>query len=96
MKNKRREDRKKKRIIIKMNEKPAVLLDISPKGIKLSAAAIPSKRNVNIIIEFEDKKFNLKGYVRWVKRKVSFHSPKDIGLSIEKAPEEFYKFLDSI
>ena len=94
--DKRRHERKKKRILIRMNGKPAVLQDISRSGIQLTCATIPGERKVEISIKYEDKTFDLSGLIRWVRRQVTFHSPKNIGISLIRPPKEYLKFIDNL
>lgn len=94
--DKRRHERKKKRILIRMNGKPAVLQDISRSGIQLTCATIPGERQVDVTIVYGDKKFDLTGLIRWVRRQVTFHSPKNIGISLVQPPKEYIQFIDSL
>jgi len=88
--------RKRKRFVLKMNDKPAVLLDISKTGLKLSAAFVPASRHVEISISYNGKSFHLKGNIRWVRRSLSLQSPKDLGIRIVEASEEYLKFVENI
>ncbi len=94
--DKRRHERKKKRILIRMNGKPAVLQDISRSGIQLTCATIPGERQVDITIQYEDKTYDLTGLIRWVRRQVTFHSPKNIGISLNNPPKEYLSFIDNL
>ena len=66
---KRKIKRIKKRIMVKINNRPAILIDISKGGIKLSSAIVPSKPEVNIEIRDNNQVFNLKGRIRWITRR---------------------------
>jgi hypothetical protein len=94
--DKRREERVKKRVVVKLNDKPSILEDISKNGIKLTAAHIPPSRYVDITIEAGEEKLALRGYIRWIKRQITFHSPKKIGLSLIDVPDEYYTFLETL
>lgn len=94
--DKREFSRKKKRILLQLNGKPAILLDISRKGIKLSTTSAPASRQVDITINYHDQLIQLKGYVRWIRKTLVMQNTRDIGLSITSAPSEFYQFLETI
>ena len=82
--------------MIKIDSRPAILMDISKEGIKLSSAIVPTTPEVNIEIKEDNQVFKLKGKVRWITRKVSFQNLKEIGIFIEEAPIEYYQYIDKL
>lgn len=93
---KRKTSRKKKRIMVKLDQTSAILVDISRTGIRVSSGVAPSHRNVNIELNNEQKPLNLKGDIRWIKRKVALQKLYDIGISIVEAPDDYYQFIDTL
>lgn len=94
--DKRKSRRIKKRLLAKINNQASILSDVSNNGLKLSTASIPSSRAVDIILQADKQTFNIKGYTRWVSRKVSAQKLYDIGVTIEEAPEEYYEFINKL
>jgi hypothetical protein len=93
---KRKSTRVRKRVMLDINNKPAILVDISKNGVRVSTGMPPTTRRVKIIIRVDEQTFDLNGTVRWVKRKVALQKLYDMGLSIEGAPEGFDKFIDKL
>ena len=93
---KRKVKRIKKRIMVKINNRPAILIDISKGGIKLSSAIVPSKPEVSIEIRDDNQVFNLRGRIRWITRTISFQNLKEIGIIIDDAPEEYHQYVDKL
>ncbi len=93
---KRRNLRIKKRLLVKINNQTGILVDISRTGFRLSTAAIPGSRDVDIILQADNKTFHIKGCTRWVSRKVAAQTLYDIGIAVEKASEEYHQFLDKL
>ena len=93
---KRKIKRIRKRIMVKIDNRPAILIDISRGGIKLSSAIVPSNPEVNIEINDNNRIFKLKGTIRWITRKVTFQNLKEIGIQIKDAPEEFNRYIEEL
>jgi len=91
---KRKTPRIKKRVMLKIDSKSAILVDISRTGIRFSTAAPPKSRQVDIVLHFDEQTFNLKGTVRWVKRKVALQKIYDVGVALDETPEEYGRFID--
>ena len=82
--------------MVKIDNRPAILIDISRGGIKLSSAIVPSNPEVNIEINDNNRIFKLKGTIRWITRKVTFQNLKEIGIQIKDAPEEFNRYIEEL
>jgi len=93
---KRKEIRKKKRIMVKLDQSSAILVDISKDGLRVSSGVAPVHRKVNIELNNESQNLNLEGSVRWIKRKVALQKLYDIGIAIVNAPDSYYQFIDSL
>ncbi len=95
-KERRKSKRIKKNIMLKINHELGLLSDISGDGIRLSTTKVPTNPNVQIKLKIDEHTFDLKGIIRWQKKKPSFSNMKEIGVSIEDAPEEYYRLLDEL
>lgn len=90
---KRREMRIKKRMLSSLESKPAIIVDISQGGIKISMNRPPKNETVEIKLQVGGKVIALKGDVRWITRMASPPSSNQIGIAIREAPPEYYKLL---
>ena len=91
---KRREMRIKKRMLSSLEDKPAIIVDISQGGIKISMTRAPKSQNVNIKLQIGGKVIHLKGDVRWINRMASNQASNNIGIAIREAPPEYYEMLN--
>lgn len=93
----RRENRRiKKRIMLKINNELGLLSDISREGIRLSTAKVPSSPGVDIKLKLDEQTFHLKGTIRWQGKERTLSNMQEIGVSIDEAPPEYYRFVDSL
>jgi hypothetical protein len=92
---KRREMRIKKRVLSSLEDKPAIIVDMSEGGIKISMNRPPSNQNVDIKLQFGGKVITLKGDVRWIARMPGNQSSNNIGIAIREAPPEYYQMLSA-
>ncbi len=90
---KRKEMRIKKRILSSLEDKPAIVVDISQNGIKISMNRPPKTQNVDIRLQVGGKVIILKGDIRWINRMVSTQASSNIGIAIREAPPEYYQLL---
>jgi peptide/nickel transport system permease protein len=92
---KRREMRIKKRMLSNLEGKPAIIVDISQSGIKISMSRPPKSQEVEIKLQIGDKVISVRGDVRWITRMVSTRVTNDIGIAIREAPDEYYELVSS-
>jgi hypothetical protein len=90
---KRKEMRIKKRMLSNLEDKPAIIVDISQSGIKISMSRPPKSQEVEIKLQIGDKVINVKGDVRWITHMVSTRVTNDIGIAIREAPDEYYELV---
>ena len=90
---KRKEMRVKRRILSSLEDKPAIIVDMSASGIQISMNRPPRSQNVDIKLQIDGKVITLKGDVRWIARVPTSHSANNIGIAIREAPPEYYRFL---
>jgi hypothetical protein len=92
---KRKEIRIRKRILSSLEDKPAIIIDISQSGIKISMNRPPKSQNVDIKMQVGGKVIILKGDIRWITRMVSTQVSNNIGIAIREAPPEYYQMLSA-
>jgi hypothetical protein len=90
---KRKEIRIKKRILSNLEDKPAIIVDISQGGIKISMNRPPKSQDVEVKLQIGGQVISVKGDVRWITRMVSTRGGNDIGIAIREAPPEYYKLV---
>jgi hypothetical protein len=93
MMEKRKEMRIKKRMLSSLEDKPAIIVDISRGGIRISMNRPPRSQSVDVKLQIGDKVIVLKGDVRWITRVVSTQVSNSVGIAIREAPPEFYELL---
>jgi S1-C subfamily serine protease len=82
---KRKEKRVKKRILSSLEERPAIIVDISQSGIQISMSSTPKNQMVSVI--------DLEGDIRWINKTISSQSSSNIGIAIHEAPAEYLQLL---
>ncbi len=92
---KRREMRIKKRVLTTVESKPAIIVDISQSGIRISMNRPPRDQNVDVKLQIGGKVITLKGDVRWISRMAATQSSSHIGIAIREAPPEYYQLLET-
>jgi hypothetical protein len=90
---KRKEMRVKRRVLSSLEDKPAIIVDMSESGIQISMNRPPRNQNVDIKLQIDGQVITLKGDIRWIERVPTSHSANNIGIAIREAPPEYYRFL---
>ena len=90
---KRKEMRIRKRMLSSLEDKPAIVVDMSQSGIKISMSRPPRNQDVDIKLQIGGKVIRLKGSVRWINRMASNQASNNIGIAIREAPDEYYEML---
>jgi hypothetical protein len=91
--------RMKTNIIAEVNKRQALLENVSRQGIKMKlwSDAVPETHDVEVTFTVGKQTINLKGIIRWSLRdRHSFQDLKIMGVYIEDAPEEYYRFIDTL
>jgi len=97
MEEKREELRKSKRMLLKIEDGNGVLIDISRKGMRISAEKIPEGETVEISFKVNHQDIYLKGTVHWVEiKQTRDEDPYEVGLSIKEPSQEFLQFVDDL
>ncbi|MEI6614266.1 MAG: PilZ domain-containing protein [Chrysiogenales bacterium] len=93
---KRKEKRVKKRMLTSLEERPAIIVDISQSGIQISMSSKPKNQSVSIKLQIGGKVIDLEGEVRWINKMMSSHNTNNIGITIREAPPEYLQLLKSL
>jgi len=97
MEEKREAVRKTKRMLLKIEDGDGVLIDISRKGMRISAEKIPEGETVEISFKLNNQDIRLKGTVHWVEIKQALDDdPYELGVSIKDPSREFLRFVDNL
>ncbi|MBN2399813.1 MAG: PilZ domain-containing protein [Candidatus Aminicenantes bacterium] len=91
---KRKEKRVKKRILSSLEERPAIIVDVSQGGIQISMSSTPKNQAVSIKLKIGDKTIDLHGDIRWINKTISTQNSSNIGISIHDAPAEYLQLLE--
>jgi hypothetical protein len=91
---KRKEKRVKKRILSSLEERPAIIVDISQNGIQISMSSTPKDQAVSITLQIGGKVINLQGDIRWINKTVYHKNSTNIGIAIHHAPTEYLQLLE--
>jgi hypothetical protein len=92
---KRKETRIKKRILSSLENRPALIVDISRSGIQISMSSTPKNETVGIKLQIGGKSIHLQGNIRWINKAMISQSSSNIGIAIHDAPPEFLQLLAS-
>jgi hypothetical protein len=89
----RKNERVKKRLSVSINDKVAIVSNMSHDGMQLIMTALPGNRTVYVRFQVDDQTFELKGYVRWIRKQLSIYQQYLVGLSITNATYEYYQLI---
>jgi hypothetical protein len=90
---KRKEKRVKKRILTSVEERPAIVVDISQSGIQISMSSTPKNQLVSIKLQIGGKVINMQGDIRWINKTITSQNSSNIGIAIRDAPAEYIQLL---
>jgi hypothetical protein len=83
----------KKRLSVSIDDKVGIVSNMSSEGMQLIMTALPANREVYIRFQIDDQTFELKGYVRWIRKQLSIYQQYLVGLSITNATYEYYQLI---
>ena len=95
MMEKRKQKRKKVRVLVKIDGKSGILNDYSETGLQVSTNSPPVNRRVSIEFSFEGQEISLKGVIQWIKKQYSLQNAFQVGCLLENPPVEYFSFLKS-
>jgi len=76
-----------------LEERPAIIVDISESGIQISMSSTPKNQLVSIKLQIGGKVIDLQGDVRWINKTTSSQNTSNIGIAIREAPAEYLQLL---
>ena len=77
-----------------LEERPAIVVDISQSGIQISMSSTPKNQAVSIKLQIGGKVIDLQGDVRWINKTIASHNSSNIGIAIHDAPAEYLQLLE--
>ena len=86
----------RKRIMLRVNDRPGILLDLSRNGMRVSTSMVPVSRNVRIRFTVDGSEFDLDGYILWVNKKYAVQNLKEMGIIIQNKPDLYTNYLDRV
>ena len=95
MMEKRKQTRKRVRVLVKIDGKSGILNDYSEVGLQISTNSPPVNRRVSIEFSFDGQEIFLKGVIQWIKKGYSMQNAFQVGCSLENPPVEYFSFLKS-
>ena len=95
-KEKRKTQRVKKVLPISINHEKGTLVDISRGGLGISPEIIPVGETIYVQMKVNEEVLELQGKIKWITFNKFQEGACHVGFSITKAPEAYYKFVDSL
>lgn len=92
----RKSPRLQKRVMVRINERSGMLLDVSSMGLRVSTSMIPVTRNVQISFRAGGEEVELDGEIIWINKKYSVQNLKEMGIAIYDQPEGYKLFLQKL
>ena len=91
---KRKEKRVRKRMLSSLEDRPAIIVDVSQSGIQISMSSTPKNQLVSIKLQIGGKVINLRGDIRWINKTISSQNSSNIGIAIHEAPPEYLQLVE--
>jgi hypothetical protein len=92
----RKSQRFKKELPLNINNEEGTLVDISSGGLGISPEIIPVGETIYVRMKVKEGVLDLQGKIKWITFNKSQKGACHVGFSITKAPEAYYKFVDSL
>lgn len=86
----------RKRIMLRVNNRPGILLDLSRNGMRVSTSMVPVSPYVRVQFRADGSEFDLEGYILWVNEKYAVQNLKEMGIIIQNKPDLYTHYLDRI
>ena len=83
-------------MILKVNNKPGSLIDISRSGLRLSSILTKTPRNIDIALKADSQIFNIQGIIQWIRNKDQRQKSTELGVCIPDPPQGYNQFLDTL
>ncbi|MCX6558616.1 MAG: PilZ domain-containing protein [Candidatus Aminicenantes bacterium] len=91
---KRKEKRVRKRMLSSLEDRPAIIVDVSQSGIQISMSSTPKNQLVSIKLQIGGKVIHLHGDIRWINKTISTQNSSNIGIAIHEAPPEYLQLVE--
>jgi len=95
-KERRRHLRLKQSLHLLLNDVPALLINISIGGMRISSAHLPANPQVRIAITAPNRHFELQGTIRWISRHSSLIHHREAGIEFTAVPKDLKSFLETV
>ena len=92
----RKHKRIKKSMILRVNNKPGQLIDLSRDGLRLSTAISQTPRDIDIALKTENKRMNLQGSIQWIRNQDQRKRSAELGVRLPDPPQEYHQLLDTL
>jgi len=83
-------------MVLKVNNKPGTLVDISRNGLRVSTPLSQTPRDIDIALKAENKNLNLQGIIQWVRNQGPRNRSTELGVRIPNPSQEYDQFLDTL
>gem|GEM_PF-6018211 len=94
--NRRKQRRVKCRFRVLLNGRPAILMDISAGGMRLSADFLPPDPKVELVLFTESGPVTLEGEIRWYSQMDPVIRQREAGISFTRIPDAFRAQLEKL
>ncbi len=94
--DRRKYKRIKKNMVLKVNNKPGTLVDISRNGLRVSTPLSQTPRDIDIALKAENKNLNFQGIIQWVRNQGPRNRSTELGVRIPNPSQEYDQFLDTL
>lgn len=84
--DKRQEQRKKARILVKIDGKSAIMNNFSQKGMQVSANSAPTRKHIEISFNFSGQDFTLRGSIQWIHKRFAGQNAYQFGCQLIETP----------
>ena len=95
-KERRKSRRVKKALPLSINNEKGTLVDISRGGLGISPEIIPIGETIYVQVKVKGEVLYLQGKIKWITFGKSQEGACHVGFAITKAPEAYFKFVDSL
>ncbi|MBN1197134.1 MAG: PilZ domain-containing protein [Candidatus Aminicenantes bacterium] len=94
--DRRQFSRIRKRIMLRVNNRPGILLDLSSTGMRVSTSMVPASRSVRIQFQADGTEFDLDGHILWINKRYALQNLKEMGIFIQNRPESYKHYLQKV
>jgi hypothetical protein len=91
-------ERIKKKLVVKVNDRKCMMVDISKVGMRLVLPFLLKSREINVVFQMEDELLVLECRVCWIKKELNIYQQPQyqVGLYIPEPTEEYVRLVDKL